>query len=148
MSLTLRFLGTDPRTLTFPALASALQRADARFKLTANPAAVTREARLHYGRAAVASLTLGPRQHFEAQLADLRERVAEQAGRAAEPVLRQLDGVQWVLLMELTGSGIDAEATLARLDPLVSWVMAERVGLLQVDGEGFYDASGPLLALD
>jgi hypothetical protein len=145
---TLRFLGTDPRPLAFPALSSALQRVDPRFKLVANPAAVSREARLLLGRQALASLSLGPREGFTAQLDDLAERVREQAGRAGEAVLQKLGEVRWVLLVEMLGAGIDAEATLDRLDPLVSWVMAERTGLLHVDGEGFYDASGPLLALD
>ncbi|MCI0571352.1 MAG: hypothetical protein L0Y66_11410 [Myxococcaceae bacterium] len=148
MSLTLRYLGTDPRVPSFSALAVALQRADARFKLVANPAAVSSEARVVYGRKAVAALSLGQRERFTAQLTDLEERVREQAGRAGEAVLQRLGDVRWVLLVELLGGGIDAEATLARLDPLVSWVMAEREGMLQVDGEGFYDASGPLLALD
>jgi hypothetical protein len=145
---TLRFLGTDPRPLAFSALAAAVQRADPRFRLVANPKAITREAQLLFGKRPLASLSLGPRERFDAQLADLGERVREQAGRAGEAVLQRLGDVKWVLLVELLGGGIDAEATLDRLDPLVSWVMAEREGMLQVDGEGFYDASGPLLAVD
>lgn len=145
---TLRFLGTDARPLDFASLSAAVQRVDPRFRLVANPAAVTREARLMLGRQALASLSLGPRARFTEQLEDLAERVREQAGRAGEGVLQRLSEVKWVLLVEMLGGGIDAEATLDRLDPLVSWVMAERAGLLQVDGEGFYDTGGPLLALD
>lgn len=148
MSFTLRFLASDPRTLDFSALSRALQSADPRFRLLANPRAMRREARLLYGDKAQASLTLlSPEactELFDEVSAQIRE---EAPGMEGDHVLRRIASTQWVLLVELLGGGIDAEATLDRLDPLVSWVMAERIGMLWVEGEGFYDAGGPLLPL-
>lgn len=148
MSFTLRFLATDPRELEFSALSRALMAADGRFRLLANPRAMRTEAELRYGQASLASLSLRPaaasRELFDEVVAQIRE---ESPGHEGEHVIRRIVGCRWVLLVELLGSGIHAEATLERLDPLVSWVMSERMGMLWVEGEGFYDASGPLLPL-
>lgn len=148
MSFTLRFLATDPRELEFSALSRALQTVDGRYRLLANPRAMRTEAEVRYGQSALASLTLRRaedcRELFDEVVAQVRD---EAPGHEGEHVIRRIVGSRWVLLMELLGSGIHAEATLERLDPLVSWVMAERMGMLWVEGEGFYDASGPLLPL-
>jgi hypothetical protein len=148
MSFIVRFLASDPRSLVFSDLARAVQRADGRFRLAANPRAMGTEAQLIYGQSPLASLTLLPKERCTELLEDVAEQVLESApGGEGDQVRRRIASTTWVLLVELLGGGIDAQATLERLDPLISYVMAERLGMLWVEGEGFYDASGPILPL-
>jgi hypothetical protein len=47
----------------------------------------------------------------------------------------------------LFGTG-ETEMTLSRLDPLWAWLFCNRDGLLQADGEGYYDAHGVVLQVE
>ncbi|HKW46527.1 MAG TPA: hypothetical protein VJN70_03750, partial [Gemmatimonadaceae bacterium] len=47
----------------------------------------------------------------------------------------------------LFGTG-DSETTLAKLDPLWQWLFRNYRGLLQADGEGYYDGSGIVLRME
>ena len=44
--------------------------------------------------------------------------------------------------------GREPEETLAKLDPLWQWLLANREGLLQAEGEGYYGATGLILQVE
>ena len=52
-----------------------------------------------------------------------------------------------VAVQVLFGDG-DTDRTLDRLVPLWSWLQANRHGLIQADGEGYYDGQELILALE
>ena len=52
-----------------------------------------------------------------------------------------------VAVQVLFGDG-DSDRTLDRLIPLWTWLQANRHGLVQADGEGYYDGQELILALD
>lgn len=65
-----------------------------------------------------------------------------------ERVLEVLTRVREMIAVQVLFGGRDIESTLTRLDPLWEWLFAHRRGLLQADGEGFYDATGLVLGDD
>lgn len=86
---------------------------------------------------------------FDGEREELIEFAAEAKGSssARTRVLTTLRSATYLVAAQvLFGSG-DTEATLRRLDPLWSWLFRHRHGLLQADGEGYYDANGLILEL-
>jgi hypothetical protein len=59
--------------------------------------------------------------------------------------LRDAQGI--VAVQVLFGEG-ETDQTLDRLGPLWTWLQANRRGLIQADGEGYYDDQELILALD
>jgi len=69
-------------------------------------------------------------------------------GAAQSPVPAVLNAASALLAVQvLWGSG-DAESTLQRLDPIWTWLFQHRSGLMQADGEGYYDREGLVLVVE
>ena len=85
---------------------------------------------------------------FDDERAELLESAAESAGPGKAKVLETLANARTILAVQvLLGAG-DSDETLDALDPLWSWLIDNRRGLLQADGEGYYDENGLILELD
>jgi hypothetical protein len=79
---------------------------------------------------------------FEEQRDQLLQAATKARGRGRRRVLDALRGASAILAVEvLFGTG-DTESTLVRLDPLWAWLVDHRRGMVQADGEGYYDGVG------
>ena len=85
---------------------------------------------------------------FEEEIAEFREFLDEVPMTPGKRrVLECLDRCKAIVAVQvLFGTG-DAETTLQKVDPLWNWLFANRSGLLQADGEGFYDGQTLLVEL-
>jgi hypothetical protein len=84
---------------------------------------------------------------FDDERDELVEFATDASGDASATarVLETLAGARAIVAAQvLFGTG-DTETTLSRLDPLWGWLFRNREGLLQADGEGYYDAQGLVL---
>jgi hypothetical protein len=73
---------------------------------------------------------------FEDEIEELREEAADTGG--AE-VAGRLGSVTAIVAARVLWQGRSAEEALDLLGPLWDWLTASRHGLVQADGEGFYD---------
>ena len=87
-------------------------------------------------------------QLFEEEIAELMEFVSDAPGSAAEIVVDHLRRASTVVVVRVLWGGSDTNQPLEMLVPLWNWLFANRAGLLQVDGEGFYDNTGLVLEID
>lgn len=86
---------------------------------------------------------------FEEELEELRE-FADDAedGPGKRQVLATLEGARQIVAAQILMGGRDPEAVLSALDPFWAWLFAERKGLMQADGEGYYNAEGQILEVE
>lgn len=82
---------------------------------------------------------------FEDDLMEFKALVGPDHDPGAEVVLSILETTQAIIAVEAFWEGDDAENTLAVLDPLWDWLFTHRKGILQADGEGYYDHDGLIL---
>ena len=69
-------------------------------------------------------------------------------GPAKRQVRATLRAARAIVAAQVLWGGRDAEAALSALDPFWAWLFAERQGLMQADGEGYYTAAGLLLEVE
>ena len=146
MSYYLRFLSTDPRPVTLDDLGTALSTADRSYLVEEDAAG----ALIHFGDRLIAQLEINlPGDGlFEEELAELRELAEEGTGTGRGRVTSVVDGARSLVAVQVLWDGEEADAALALLDPLWQWLFRERPGLLQADGEGFYDAERLILRVE
>jgi len=141
----MRFLVTDAGPVNLTQLGDFLRQQDpayaADFEATAGA--------LRYQGVPIAGFEVNtPAEDlFHDELAELRDAAAGGTGpgrTAVEEVLRHARAI--VAVQVLGGHGL--EETLERLDPVWRWFFRCRKGLLQADGEGYYDAGGRILTVE
>jgi hypothetical protein len=81
---------------------------------------------------------------FEDELEELKEFVSEAHGKK-KAVLKTLNNARTTVAVQVLWQDRDVEQTSSKIDPLWRWLFSARKGLLQVDGEGYYDSSGMIL---
>ena len=82
---------------------------------------------------------------FEDEIQDLTEEAAEADGARRADVLGALNATNQIVAVQVLFA---ARQDPGVLDPLLTWLSANRVGLLQADGEGYYDGTELILATD
>jgi hypothetical protein len=85
---------------------------------------------------------------FDDERAELIESADQGEGPGKAAVLETLRDARIILAVQVLFGNGDPEETLDALDPLWSWLQENRQGLLQADGEGYYDANGLILELE
>jgi hypothetical protein len=139
MAYYLRFLCEDDRPLVLKEILSGLRNTDPRFQLD-------RHGRLTRGGELLAQLDLSCAgdELFEAEVGELQE-LARQGGPDGAAIARRLESVTAVLAVGVLWQEREAERTLGLLSPLWDWLLANRRGLIQADGEGFYEGQNLIL---
>ena len=84
---------------------------------------------------------------FDDERDELQESADEGAGPGKATVLDALGRARTILAVQVLFGDADPEEALDALGPLWSFLQDNRQGLLQADGEGYYDANGLILEL-
>jgi hypothetical protein len=146
MGYYMRYISADSRPLELGELAKVLADQDPAYRLTFEG----NEGILHYGEILIGHLELNlPGDGiFDEELAELREFAEDADGAAESPVPAVLNRALAVLAVRvLRGTG-ETETILQRLDPIWAWLFEHRRGLMQADGEGYYDSRGLVLLVE
>jgi hypothetical protein len=138
MSYYLRFLLTDD-DITLATLEAALKSTDPAYAITEvhheplEHGLLTHKGDL-YGNIEISRFGSAEDEELE----ELREDVQESGSpkRKRPAVLQMLNEVKAMVV------------TLTKIDPLWEWLFANRTGMLQADGEGYYDRSGLVLKVE
>jgi hypothetical protein len=82
---------------------------------------------------------------FDGEIEELKDFVNNSEGIKRSEVLNVLSQAKAIVAIRVLDQGRESEDTLMKIDPLWRWLFANRQGLLQAGGEGYYDASGLIL---
>ena len=136
----MRFLAEDDQPLNLEEIMSGLRSADPGFRLDKGGI-------LAKGEELLAELDVsGPGEElFTAEIDELRE-LAGQDNATGQAVAARLELVTALLAVRVLWQKRTAEQTLSLLDPLWRWLQEHRRGLVQADGEGFYERQRLVLA--
>ena len=141
MGYWMRFFDTKTPALTLKSLTSALRRLDRKSGLDTG--------QLTYDGIAFAQIEMSRPGDgiFEEEVANFRDRVAAKRGTkmaaAKGKVLTTLDSAKRTVVVRVG----DHDEALELLDVVWDWLFAHRAGLLQADGEGFYENEELILAV-
>jgi hypothetical protein len=146
MGYYMRYISADSQPLELGELGKALTNQDPAYRLLFEE----NEGTLHYGETLIGHLELNlPGDGiFDEELAELREFAADADGAAQSPVPAVLNRASAVLAVRVLHGTGEAETTLQRLDPIWAWLFEHRRGLMQADGEGYYDSRGLVLLVE
>lgn len=143
MSYYMRFITTDSEETTPVVLHRALQKADSRYSI-----AESGEIMLGDDVFGVVEVNLPGEELFEEEIEELKEFVEDVRGGRKKDVLKTLDAAKAIVAVQVLFGGRETDEVLEKLDPLWEWLMSNRKGLLQADGEGYYDQTGLILEVE
>lgn len=141
MGYWMRFFDTKKPALTVKSLTSALRRIDRKFGYDLGE--------LTYDGEGFAQIEISKPGDgvFDEELANFRECVEAKGGKkvaaARTKVLATLDATKRTVVVRVG----DHDDALDLLDTVWDWLFAHRSGLLQADGEGFYEDEVLILAV-
>ena len=149
MGYYMRYLIEDDRTISLDLVESALKRIDAGYNLTARNEE-KEFADLMLGPDVYGELEIGRRgsDPMDEELGELAAEVADAQDGRVERVQSLLTAARAMVVVRVLSQGRESEATLDRIAPLWDWLFKEYRGLLQADGEGYYDVNGEVLRIE
>jgi hypothetical protein len=148
MGYYLRYITTEEDPPTLATLRAAFQEIDGAYRVIPSQADEA-GADLFYGELFCGELEINRAGDdlFDEDLAELRLLVHHARGEQRERVLQVLDQARALVSMSAVWQGGDPEPVLSRIDPLWDWLFPRYAGLLQADGDGFYDENGLVLEM-
>ena len=146
MSYYMRYLIDDDKKIDLEVIETALKRSNPDYKLESKDAEAE-TATLMLGTALYGQVEINRRgsELLDEELEELLECIEDAEGSGADSVKQVLQDCCSMVALQVLWQGRDTESTLAKIDPLWKWLFSEYRGLLQADGEGFYNADGQML---
>jgi hypothetical protein len=149
MGYYMRFFVTDQQSLTLDLLESALKDIDPYYAIVdRHPSKAANGILIHgeepYGEI---EINMPGDQLFADEITEFREFLGDTDGPNKQIVLDALSQARAIVAVRVLWQDRDDEDTLRRIDLLWSWLFDHHKGLMQADGEGFYDANGLVYAV-
>ena len=139
----MRFVVTDERPVTTSDLRDVMLGAGSGYELDADDVAGTIS--YHGAPMALVEINVPGDGLFDDEREELIEFAAEAEGDGRARVLEVLRNARTIVAAQILFGTGEAKSTLALVDPLWAWLFHNRQGLLQADGEGYYDQHGLVL---
>ena len=143
----MRYIVSDERPVGLEHIRTALAETATGYAIDGEGA----EATATYGEKPIGHVTLNVPGDgsFEEERDELIEFMDEGAdGPSKDLVASTLRNAKAIVAVQVLFGDGDTDQTLDRLGPLWSWLLANRRGLIQADGEGYYDGQELILALE
>jgi hypothetical protein len=139
----MRFIGVDERTVSVADLQSAIDSlgAGSRVEGDGRHAVVT----THGAPIGDVTINLPGDGLFEDEVAELIEFAEDASGRGKKAVLKALRGARTIVAVQVLDGAGPISDSLDALDPIWTWLVENRDGLVQADGEGYYKGRRLLL---
>ena len=138
----MRFFVEDDRPLTFDELSSGLHSIDPEFRIEA-------EGGVYRGDQLLGQMEISTAgdERFQDEIDEFVEMIEATEEEGKEEVAGRLEQVTAVLAIQVSMEHRTLAQTLDLLDPLWAWLLVHRRGLVQADGEGFYQGTELILPL-
>jgi hypothetical protein len=145
MGYYMRFILSDARPVSLAILEDALREQDPNYKLL--PDQVPDIGELFYAsqRLALLEINRADEEIFSDDLTEFKDLVGSGREPKARLVLDVLNQASAIIAVEAFWDEGQADSTLMKLEPLWDWLFANRNGILQADGEGFYNVDDLIL---
>lgn len=149
MGYFMRFFVLDDRPVTFEAMAAALHEVDAAYTLVMD-AQLDDFAELRYDGVLLAEVEIDAADDeiLTEDRDELKTLLAHSQAANKTRVLEVLDAAKGAVVVEAHWQGTDSDPVLSKIDVLWDWLFAEYDGLLQMDGEGFWDDQDLILPMN
>jgi hypothetical protein len=147
MGYYMRFFDTSPEALSLRDVDLALRELDPAYCVEIVPETNALQGELHYADGLYGEIEINQRDDglFDAEIEEQLESV-EEAGEGDRVLVSEtLRAANRSVVVRVLSQGRESDDTLVRIDPLWAWLFNSRSGLLQADGEGFYDSQGVVL---
>jgi hypothetical protein len=145
MGYYMRYIMVDKQQITLTDLEVALRQIDPVYMLQADEVPEIADLFFADKRLAQIEINHSDEDIFEDDIFEFKDLVGSPNDANARKVLDALNNATALIAVECFWEEGQAEDTLGKLDPLWNWLFANRSGVLQADGEGFYDVSGLIL---
>lgn len=150
MGYYMRFFDTTDQPLPLATLDAALKQFDSAYRIQINAKATRPQGTLHHGDALYGEIEINQPGDglFDEELQEHLEALADADEDERTEVEQTLRTARRSIVVRVLWQGRDVEPTLVRIDPLWEWLFENRTGLLQADGEGYYDEDGLILSVE
>lgn len=147
MGYYMRFIASDQGDVSFDQIETMLVSVDVHYTLQRSQFEFEQVADVFYGGVVIGQIEINrvDEEIFEDDVSAFRDMIGEPASNEEHSVLAILDRARFMVVVEALWKGTDAENILTKFDPLWAWLFENRIGVLQADNEGFYDANGLLV---
>jgi hypothetical protein len=139
----MRFFVEDGQPLTFDELSGGLRSIDPEFRIEA-------DGRVHRGDDLLGQMKIDVAgdEPFQDEIDDFVEMIEDTEEEGREGVADRVKQASAILAVQVLMQQRTLAQTLDLLDPLWAWLLVHRGGLVQADGEGFYEGTELILALE
>jgi hypothetical protein len=144
MGYYMRFFDTSEEPLTTEQIQEALKEEDPSYRLEAPESAKIPQADLYRGDDLFAEIEINQPGEalFEDEIKEMIEFLEEAKGTSRKRVEETLQNAKRIVSIRVLSQGKESDETIAGIEPLWKWLFLTRKGLLQADGEGYYDQNG------
>ncbi len=143
MGYYMRFITTDTNLIDLVKIGQVLQSTDTKYALEIKG----NDGTLLYDGDAYADMEINlPGDGlFDDEIEELIEFLEDAKGRKKKRVQTTLKNAEQILAVQVVFGGRDLDVTFDRIDPIWKYMFEHHPGLLQTDGEGYYDTLEHLL---
>lgn len=143
MGYFMRYFAASSDNLNLVGIEAALKGLDAGYQIIPD-ASVEDFGELRFENMLIARIEINRPgdEIFEDDLDEFRDLVGAPSSPDEQHVLLSLNQTQTLIALEIFWESTNSEPVFARVDPLWQWFFAHHPGVLQADGEGFYDQTG------
>lgn len=148
MGYYMRYIVVDEGDLTITALENILKQVDPAYSISDVSVLPRGESGvLTHGQDVYGEIEINKSGSdlLEEEQEELEEFLEDSTGKQKDTVLHTPENAQATVAIRVLWQDRQVEDTLSRIDPLWEWLFENHKGLLQVDGEGYYDSSGLIL---
>jgi hypothetical protein len=150
MGYYMRYIIAEPKDVKLSFLESALKKMDSAYSMENVQPGPPEMGELNYGDSVYGVLEINKpgEEIFEEELEELVQWVQESKGRKKRKIIKILKSSKAIIAIQILMQDRDTEQTLQKIDPIWEWLFANYKGLMQADGEGYYDQSGLIHEVD
>jgi hypothetical protein len=150
MGYYMRYITTDKQEITIALLESVLKQIDPQYSIANAQTTSSQSGDLMYGNEIYGQIEINSAGDnlFEEELEELKELLEDSKGKGKKIVSQTLSNAKTTVAIQVLWQERETEATLSKIDPIWKWLFANRKGLLQPDGEGYYDGTKLILKED
>lgn len=140
-----RYLTQTSKAITLKTIEKALRTSNQEYHLRYDQ--IDQYAEILYHQQTIANIEINVQEDeiFEDDINELIDTIGTPHNTIEQQALQQIHSANTLIAVEAIWEGTERDPTLDKLDPLWKWLFQHHSGILQADGEGFYDSTGLII---
>jgi len=150
MGYYMRYLVTDKKEVDLQLLEDALKQSDSAYSIANKQESPRNAGDLMYNNEIYGQVEINRLGDdlFNEEIEELREFIEDAEGKDKKKVMKCLRKARCIVAIQVLFQDRDTETTLSKINTLWQWLFANRKGLLQANGEGYYDLNELILEVE